>query len=454
MVGNRRERILILLRAAAPAIRDAALKQQLEALIAELEAASDDSLAIQAGGIGNSTRVAIGPNIHQTIYQVIMREAGVPELAKQFLEEFRPIVFLSYAWKDDKLFVEQLYADLTREGLRVWWDEQDMPASGSALREELRTAIDAAERFMPVIGPAARDSESVQLEWNHARAGCKAVVPILRLGDDSLLPEDWRGTQAELFFDFRNDATYAETLAGLLKRLHEPAGGVGEFKGDTHSIPPKLRGAIARKEMQQLAGCLRPEAQTAAITGRAAAGTLHAPGGLGKTVLASMFAQNCGTRRAFPDGIFWIEIGKTPPLALKQAKIGQELGDDPKEYTDERVGAARLTHILRDRRALLILDDVWDYHHAEVFLVEAPRCRWLITTRRRGLGSDLELPSDNVIELGYLTDEEGIALIVRHLGLDPSQEHPDKATHPLDSAGATWSSTGDCHRCRPTRLEE
>jgi tetratricopeptide (TPR) repeat protein len=336
-------------------------------------------------------------------------------------------VFISYSWNDDKPFVEKLDQDLRGEGITVWRDEKNLPSRGTALREELRNAIDAADRFLPVIGPEALKSQNVQLEWNHARAQCRAIVPILRKGDSSLIPEDWRGTDAPLYFDFRDDSAYAETLGALIGRLKEAPELPGAFKGDAILQPPE--GAIPRKEMVTLINLLRPDRTTAAITGRKGVGTAYAPGGLGKSVLAAMFARDCPTRRAFPDGIFWIELGRQPQVVTKQADIGAAFGDDRQEYTDVKAGKARLQQMLVDKRVLFVLDDVWDYRHAAAFIVDAPRCRWLITTRQTNLASRLNLTAENIVKIEYLSEQEGLALITRRLGLTPGKDNLHKDTH-------------------------
>ena len=65
-------------------------------------------------------------------------------------------------------------------------------------------------------------------------------------------------------------------------------------------------------------------------TGRTSA--LQGMGGVGKSVLAAAFAGACTTRRAFPDGIFWLTLGPHPDLIGLLRLIGQILGDRPEQY--------------------------------------------------------------------------------------------------------------------------
>ena len=108
---------------------------------------------------------------------------SVVNVASAAAEE-RPAIFLSYSWADDKPFAERLQEALTGAGFTVWRDETHLPSRGDTLDAELRRAIDAAARFVPIVGPGAFASRGVQLEWAYARETCKAVTPVWRLGAD------------------------------------------------------------------------------------------------------------------------------------------------------------------------------------------------------------------------------------------------------------------------------
>src|SRR5579885_2670904 len=96
-------------------------------------------------------------------------------------------LFLSYSRGDDEPFVARLYHDLTAKGWKVWWDRECMPSRGLKFTQEIRDAIEACDRLLLVVGPCAVASDYVRAEWEHALLFAKGVVPILRLGDYSLL---------------------------------------------------------------------------------------------------------------------------------------------------------------------------------------------------------------------------------------------------------------------------
>jgi tetratricopeptide (TPR) repeat protein len=336
----------------------------------------------------------------------------------------QPYIFISYSWDDDRPFVLRLHRELESAGIKVWRDETDMQSRGDSLRKEVRQAIEAATRIVPVVGPAALASNFVQLEWNYAREKCKPITAIWRLGEE--MPADFRNT---LYFDFRSENasfSFERVLATLIDRLKSSESLPGPIYGP-FPLPPQS--PIARSEFSSLINAIRPEHSSAAVTGRAAVVALHAGAGLGKTVLAAQFARDCATRRAFSDGIFWLEVGKKPNLTTLQYDIGRRFSDDISHYSDERSGKARLQQILSGRRVLIILDDVWDHRHVEALLVDASDCRWLITSRLTNIGNRLKLLPENRLSLGALSADEGANLIAGRLGLGPTAGHLDREAH-------------------------
>ncbi len=335
-----------------------------------------------------------------------------------------PTIFLSYAHRDDKPFVIRLHRDLLARGFDAWRDETDLGSDGPDLSDAVRGEIERCDRFVPVIGPAAFERPVVQAEWNHARLCCKPVTSVWRLGERPP-PDEFA---AKLYVDFRDDSQYAAQFDQLARLLGRTPDSPGPFLTSVPELPP---GVIPRKELEQLARLRQPVAAgatTVAITGRAATHTVHAAGGLGKSVLAAIFARECPTRWAFGDGVAWLEVGKTPSIPALQAELGRLFGDDPREYKDAKGGASRLQRVLAERHALIVLDDVWDYHVVEAFIVDAPRCRWLVTTRLGSLADDLGLGEGQRVALDYLSDDEALELIARRLG-DAERVARERAVH-------------------------
>jgi hypothetical protein len=133
--------------------------------------------------------------------------------------------------------------------------------------------------------------------------------------------------------------------------------------------------------------------------------------GIGKTTLAAAMAHDAEVKKAFPDGVLWTALGMSPnPLA----GLGQWLlafGDDPQRYQRIEERQNRLAGLLRDRRMLLIIDDVWQAADAQPFLVGGQSCRTLLTTREPDVARKLGLPDKAVYRLLVLSEEDSIELI-------------------------------------------
>ena len=64
-------------------------------------------------------------------------------------------IFISYARADDEPFVKRLYEGLVAHGFEVWWDRVSMPSRALTFLQEIRDAIDQADRLLLVVGPGA-----------------------------------------------------------------------------------------------------------------------------------------------------------------------------------------------------------------------------------------------------------------------------------------------------------
>ena len=129
----------------------------------------------------------------------------------------QPRVFISYARSDDEPFVKQLYHDLVAAGHRVWWDRVSMPSRALTFLQEIRDAIDEAGRVLLVVGPGAIKSAYVTAEWRYALEACLGVLPVLRIGEYNLLPDEIDKLHC---VDMRSGRPYDQALA-------EPPGQAG-----------------------------------------------------------------------------------------------------------------------------------------------------------------------------------------------------------------------------------
>lgn len=323
-------------------------------------------------------------------------------------------IFISYGRADDEAFVRQLRADLEAGGLTVWWDRAAMESRGRTFLQEIRDAIAAAGRLLLVIGPQAVESGYVRAEWEFALQACKVVVPVLRLGDFSLVPAELARLHCP---DFRPGRPAADGLAELTRILSAPVPALARLSG----VDPLPASHLPRpEEADKLAAAVLADvSQPVVITSAGRTVALEGMGGVGKSVLAAAFARACPTRRAFGDGIVWLRVGQHPDLTGLLRLLGDALGDAALDrYTDETSSQARLSRLLEDRDCLVVLDDVWDVRYATaVVSALGPRCRLLVTTRDSRIGLALGAAE---LRLGVLTDAQALTLLASWSGQEPA----------------------------------
>jgi hypothetical protein len=153
-------------------------------------------------------------------------------------------------------------------------------------------------------------------------------------------------------------------------------------------------------------------------------------GGVGKTTLARQILWRQELRSRWPGGVLWLSIGQQPDLPGLIATACVDL-------TGAAVGVLSVTDLaawLRDdlarRRALLVLDDVWDGEAIEPLLGATSGIPRLITTRDdRWLDPWTAQP----IEVGMLEQAEAYRLLAA--GLGTGTEPPAELHRLIDRLG-------------------
>jgi WD40 repeat protein len=314
-------------------------------------------------------------------------------------------LFLSYSRSDDEAFVRDIYESLKLSGFDVWFDRVSMPSRERTFSKEIEDAISACDRVVLIVGPSAASSDYVTHEWRFAfQQAVKCVNPILRLGDYDIIPEDLRGPHIE---DFRDDSVFDFHLANLVRQLSDPLPPLGKLVA-VPALPPHYleQGDRIRSLRDMVLADLQKPVVISGASGRVG---LHGMGGIGKSLLANALARRPEIRREFPDGVFWVTLGQQPLIVELQRNIAKELGDEAL-FTTAHAGRERLRELLKDRAALLVLDDAWQREHAEAFNVIGPRCRLLLTTRDAGLVTALAA-KENHYQVQLPTEEEACAIL-------------------------------------------
>lgn len=150
--------------------------------------------------------------------------------------------------------------------------------------------------------------------------------------------------------------------------------------------------------------------------------------GVGKTTLVGVVGRDTDVTQTFRDGVLWTSLDQKPELMSVLASWGRALGTDEllkiptlSEATD------RLAALLRHKRMLLIVDDVWDTAHATPFLTASANseCALLVTTRLTSVAEALPAGKDRIYPLPVLTEDNALLLLYNLVPVIV-KEHPDE----------------------------
>jgi hypothetical protein len=135
--------------------------------------------------------------------------------------------------------------------------------------------------------------------------------------------------------------------------------------------------------------------------------------GVGKTTIATALAHDEEIIKAFPDGVLWVSLGQKPNILSEMATWGRALGtDDLLRAPTLKEATAQLTALLRKKRMLLLVDDVWETEHAAPFQqARGSECALLITTREASVANALAPTPDAVYNLPVLTEDNALKLL-------------------------------------------
>ncbi|MFJ1756639.1 NB-ARC domain-containing protein [Kitasatospora sp. NPDC088134] len=150
---------------------------------------------------------------------------------------------------------------------------------------------------------------------------------------------------------------------------------------------------------------------TASSAGRGGTVAVCGPGGFGKTTLITQVCEDAGIRELYPE-ILWVETGEGCTSARVVELISDlcvHLDGARPALTDPEQAGFHLARLLQGRRALLVIDNVWSAADLSPFLLGAPECVRLVTTRNiRTYPSTAQ-----VLRLGPMSGSEISELLTR-----------------------------------------
>jgi hypothetical protein len=309
-------------------------------------------------------------------------------------------VLLSYARKDGQDVALRLKHDLEAAGFQVWQDVQSI-RGGASWTKKIEEGLSWCETLVAVLTPGSFQSEYCRSEQQFAVDAGKSVIPVIAAPS----------VQVPIHLYSRNWRKYPDQRAELDIRAEEPIRTEPRPPPVLHydTVPKLPQNHIARPD---LIAQLRDLVFTEGEEGNIAVTALKGMGGIGKTVLAAALCRDPVVRSAFPDGIAWITLGResvTDQLA-RMKEVARALGDDPALYDTPLACENRYRTILREKAALVVIDDVWDVDSLKLLIVEAPRSRFVFTTRDSGIANAVAA-REYAVDL--LTNDEARSLLVR-----------------------------------------
>ncbi|NEQ28118.1 MAG: toll/interleukin-1 receptor domain-containing protein, partial [Microcoleus sp. SIO2G3] len=85
--------------------------------------------------------------------------------------------FISYGRADSKAFATQLHGRLLKQGLKVWFDQNDIPL-GVDFQNQIDEGIEKAHNFLFIIAPHSINSPYCRKEIELAIKLNKRIIPL------------------------------------------------------------------------------------------------------------------------------------------------------------------------------------------------------------------------------------------------------------------------------------
>jgi hypothetical protein len=172
-------------------------------------------------------------------------------------------------------------------------------------------------------------------------------------------------------------------------------------------LPPLPPLVVGRKRvLQDLKGRVGIGGELRAVT------VVQGWPGVGKSTIVAALAHDPEIAQAFPDGVLWASLGEEPNLLAALMVWAEALHVvNPGEISQLETLTTQLRAVLRDRRMLLILDDLWQVEHAMPFNVGGHQCPLVMTSRLNDVAQALAPTHHDLYRLPVLSDEPALELL-------------------------------------------
>jgi NB-ARC domain len=149
-------------------------------------------------------------------------------------------------------------------------------------------------------------------------------------------------------------------------------------------VPDLAASLIERADQQRRLLGLLLSRDRSSVAARPSVVSIRGPAGFGKTTLAQQICHSPAVRSTFSDGLLWVETGEHCDAARVVQLISDlcfQLEGERPAITDPEQAGFHLARVLGDRRIMLVIDNAWSARDLSPFLIGAPNCTRLVTTR-------------------------------------------------------------------------
>ncbi|KAI9107495.1 hypothetical protein K1719_021532 [Acacia pycnantha] len=158
---------------------------------------------------------------------------------------------------------------------------------------------------------------------------------------------------------------------------------------------------------------------------------LYGMGGVGKTTLLKKINNELGKRRLGFNFVMWVVVSKEPNLDSIMDSIREfvGIGDDIwNKCREPHVKAAKIYKVLKEKKFVLLLDDIWDQLDLKLVGVPYPKdtnfqSKVLFTTRLENVCAKMKVQKKFKVKI--LTEKEALELFCMKAGEETLNSHPN-----------------------------
>lgn len=148
---------------------------------------------------------------------------------------------------------------------------------------------------------------------------------------------------------------------------------------------------------------------------------LYGGPGTGKTTVVTQVSLSFEKDKSTFDQVVFLRCGTTASLQGKEVQLLLKLGWDEaseltEKYSNQDVRTGRLQNLLKNRKLLIVLDDLWESQLLQRLLIlSGPRVKYLVSSQRKDLCKNLD-DRFNAIQIDDLQQNDAEKILAIHVG--------------------------------------